>query len=120
MKRTLDSIPRLVRIQFLLLSAVHAAGIWSTFVSAQPIAFTNVRLVDGNGGSPVEHGRTPTEAITIATKNAAKILNADTEWGTLEPGKLANVDCGRQAGSEHQRHEEDCRGCKRRDNFGSQ
>jgi len=39
----------------------------------------------------VESGFTPAEAITIATKNAAKIVNAETEWGTLEPGKLANV-----------------------------
>jgi imidazolonepropionase-like amidohydrolase len=39
----------------------------------------------------VESGVTPLEAITIATKNAAKIMNAETEWGTLEPGKLANI-----------------------------
>jgi imidazolonepropionase-like amidohydrolase len=39
----------------------------------------------------VESGLTPLEAITIATKNAARIMNAETEWGTLEPGKLANL-----------------------------
>ena len=39
----------------------------------------------------VESGLTPLEAITIATKNAARIVNADAEWGTLEPGKLANI-----------------------------
>jgi imidazolonepropionase-like amidohydrolase len=39
----------------------------------------------------VESGLTPLEAITIATKNAAKIMNAEMEWGTLEPGKLANI-----------------------------
>jgi imidazolonepropionase-like amidohydrolase len=39
----------------------------------------------------VESGLTPLEAITMATKNAAKIMNADTEWGTLEAGKLANI-----------------------------
>ena len=39
----------------------------------------------------VESGLTPLEAITVATKNAAKIMNAETEWGTLETGKLANV-----------------------------
>jgi imidazolonepropionase-like amidohydrolase len=39
----------------------------------------------------VESGLTPLEAITIATKNAAMIVNADTEWGTLEAGKLANI-----------------------------
>ncbi len=39
----------------------------------------------------VESGLTPLEAITAATKNAAAIVNAFKEWGTLEPGKLANV-----------------------------
>jgi imidazolonepropionase-like amidohydrolase len=39
----------------------------------------------------VESGLTPLEAITIATKNAALIVNAGSEWGTLEPGKLANL-----------------------------
>lgn len=27
----------------------------------------------------------------MATKNAASIVNAEAEWGTLEPGKLANI-----------------------------
>ena len=35
-------------------------------------------------------GLTPLEAITTATKNAAALMNA-TDWGTLEPGKLANL-----------------------------
>ena len=39
----------------------------------------------------VESGLTPLVAITTATKNAAKIMNAETEWGTLEPGKLASI-----------------------------
>jgi imidazolonepropionase-like amidohydrolase len=39
----------------------------------------------------VESGLTPLEAITVATKNAAKIMNAETEWGTLEAGKLADI-----------------------------
>ncbi len=39
----------------------------------------------------VESGLTPLEAITIATKNAALIVNAAKEWGTLEPGKLADI-----------------------------
>jgi len=39
----------------------------------------------------VESGLTPLEAITTATKNAAMIMNAETEWGTLEPGKLADI-----------------------------
>ncbi len=39
----------------------------------------------------VESGLTPLQAITTATKNAAAIVNASSEWGTLEAGKLANV-----------------------------
>jgi imidazolonepropionase-like amidohydrolase len=39
----------------------------------------------------VESGLTPLQAITTATKNAAAIVNASEEWGTLETGKLANV-----------------------------
>jgi imidazolonepropionase-like amidohydrolase len=39
----------------------------------------------------VESGLTPLQAITTATKNAAAIVNASNEWGTLEPGKLANI-----------------------------
>ena len=39
----------------------------------------------------VESGLTPLEAITVATKNAALLMKAEEEWGTLAPGKLANV-----------------------------
>ena len=39
----------------------------------------------------VESGLTPLQAITAATKNAAAIVNAADEWGTLETGKLANL-----------------------------
>lgn len=39
----------------------------------------------------VESGLTPLQAITIATKNAAAIVNASDEWGALEVGKLANL-----------------------------
>jgi imidazolonepropionase-like amidohydrolase len=39
----------------------------------------------------VESGLSPLEAITAATKSAAAIVNAGAEWGTLEPGKLADL-----------------------------
>src|SRR6202000_2507564 len=39
----------------------------------------------------VESGLTPLQGITTATKNAAAIVNASKEWGTLEAGKLANL-----------------------------
>lgn len=39
----------------------------------------------------VESGLTPLEAISVATKNAALLMKAEEEWGTLATGKLANV-----------------------------
>ena len=39
----------------------------------------------------VEAGLTPLQAITAATRNAAQLMGAGGEWGTLEVGKLANI-----------------------------
>ncbi len=39
----------------------------------------------------VEAGVAPLKALTMATRNAAELINAGSEWGTLEPGKLANL-----------------------------
>jgi imidazolonepropionase-like amidohydrolase len=39
----------------------------------------------------VEAGLTPLQAITSATKNAALLLEQSADWGTLEPGKRADV-----------------------------
>jgi len=39
----------------------------------------------------VEAGFTPLEAISMATRNAALLMNAAEEWGTLAPGKLADI-----------------------------
>jgi len=39
----------------------------------------------------VEAGIRPLDAITMATRNAARIIGGEQEWGTLEPGKLANL-----------------------------
>lgn len=39
----------------------------------------------------VEAGLTPLQAITAATKNAATLMKVDDEWGTLEPGKRADI-----------------------------
>jgi imidazolonepropionase-like amidohydrolase len=38
----------------------------------------------------VEAGLTPMQAIVAATRTAAEILGADSEFGTLAPGKRAN------------------------------
>ena len=39
----------------------------------------------------VDAGLTPLEAITTATKNAAKLMGDEDKWGTLEPGKRADI-----------------------------
>jgi imidazolonepropionase-like amidohydrolase len=39
----------------------------------------------------VEAGLTPLQAMTLATKNAALFLKEETEWGTLESGKRADI-----------------------------
>jgi imidazolonepropionase-like amidohydrolase len=39
----------------------------------------------------VEAGLSPLEVITIATRNAARLVRAEAEWGTLEPGKIADL-----------------------------
>lgn len=39
----------------------------------------------------VEAGLTPLQAIALATKNAALLIGKENEWGTLTPGKMANV-----------------------------
>jgi imidazolonepropionase-like amidohydrolase len=38
-----------------------------------------------------ESGLSPLEAIRMATFNAALIMKADKEWGSLQAGRLANV-----------------------------
>jgi imidazolonepropionase-like amidohydrolase len=39
----------------------------------------------------VEAGLTPLQAISAATRDAARFIGPDTDWGTLEPGKIADL-----------------------------
>lgn len=39
----------------------------------------------------VEAGMTPLQAIRMATYNAAQIMHAEQEWGSLQMGRLANL-----------------------------
>src|SRR5215467_10508467 len=73
MKRTLDWIIGRAVIQ--LLVALGAGGIVSTFASAQSIAVTNVRIVDGNGGAPVEQGTIVMEGRKILAVGPASNIS---------------------------------------------
>jgi len=39
----------------------------------------------------VEAGLTPLEALTLATRNAARLMGAEAEWGSLAPGQQADI-----------------------------
>ena len=39
----------------------------------------------------VEAGLTPLQAITVATHNAARLMNASDEWGAIAPGMAADL-----------------------------
>lgn len=39
----------------------------------------------------VAAGMTPLQAIRTATSNAARVMHAEEEWGSLQPGRAANV-----------------------------
>jgi len=49
----------------------------------------------------VESGFTPLEAIRAATYDAARVMRAEHEWGSLEAGRRADVlvVAGRPAGA---------------------
>ncbi len=39
----------------------------------------------------VEAGLKPLDVISLATRNAARLVRAEAEWGTIEPGKAADL-----------------------------
>ena len=90
MKRTLDLIRRVVPIQLLFLFAFPAATILTGFASAQSIAFTNVRIVDGNGGAPVEHGTIVIDGRKIVAAGAASSTS-------IPPGARSIDESGKTA-----------------------
>jgi hypothetical protein len=73
-------------MQILLLLAVGAAGIFGVSASAQSIAFTNVRIVDGNGGAPVEHGTIVIEGRKIVAVGPTLNISIPPGVRTLDEG----------------------------------
>ncbi|HKW88897.1 MAG TPA: amidohydrolase family protein [Candidatus Acidoferrales bacterium] len=74
--------------EYAMPEALHAAGI--------PIAFGSFdtsfsRRITQYAGTAVGYGLPYDEALKAVTVNAAQMLGLDTEFGTIEPGKLANL-----------------------------
>jgi imidazolonepropionase-like amidohydrolase len=72
----------------------QAAGVLAR--AGVPVAFSsggysNVRLVPFQAAMSVAWGLDRDAAIRALTIDAAKILGVDSQVGTLEPGKLANL-----------------------------
>ena len=86
MKRTVDLIRRAARIQLLFLFTLGAAGVSGSFTSAQSIAFTNVRIVDGNGGAPVEHGTLVIEGRKIVAVGPALNISIPPGARSIDEG----------------------------------
>lgn len=58
------------------------AGYWTPFELGMPM--TEIRLMQ-------EAGMTPMQIIVAATRNAAHVCNRETDLGTLEEGKIADI-----------------------------
>ncbi|MBV8053145.1 MAG: amidohydrolase family protein, partial [Acidobacteriaceae bacterium] len=78
------------RFRSLLWFAFVAATIAGTCASAQSIAFTNVRIVDGNGGVPVEHGTIVIEGRKIVAVGPSSTISIPAQARTIdESGRTA-------------------------------
>ena len=87
MKRTLGVV---VGIRAIRLVFVFAAAMSGVSASARSIAFRNVRIVDGNGGAPVEHG-------TIVIEGRKIVAVGPTSNTSIPPGAQTIDEGGRTA-----------------------
>src|SRR5215471_12116686 len=86
MKRTLDLILGMAAIEILFLSALGAPGILGASARAQSLAFTDIRIVDGNGGAPVEHGTIVIEGRKIVAVGPSSNMSIPTGARTIDGG----------------------------------
>jgi imidazolonepropionase-like amidohydrolase len=75
-----------------LLRAFHRAGVRLMVGSdtPNPFVFPGASLHD-ELANYVAAGLTPAQALVLATREPARFLGQSREWGTIEPGKRANL-----------------------------
>jgi imidazolonepropionase-like amidohydrolase len=75
-----------------LLRALHRAGVPLLLGTdtPQPFVFPGASIHD-ELANYVAAGLTPAEALALATREPARFLGQQQAWGTIEPGKRANL-----------------------------
>src|SRR5215469_2317889 len=86
MRRTADRSTGITAIKFLFGFALAAIGMLGVSASAQSIAFTNVRIVDGNGGVPVEPGTIVIEGQRILAVGPASSTSVPSNARRIDEG----------------------------------
>jgi imidazolonepropionase-like amidohydrolase len=90
-------LPEVVRPKAATLAAVGAAGFAKAYKAGVKIAFGTDCGVSPHGDNAkefvymVEAGMPPMKAIQAATLEAARVLRAEAELGSIEQGKLADL-----------------------------
>ncbi|MBV8890450.1 MAG: amidohydrolase family protein, partial [Acidobacteria bacterium] len=84
MTRTVDMISHTAAIRLML--ALATAGIVGTLARAQSVSFTNVRIIDGNGGTPVEHGTVVIEGRKIVAVGPAASISISRAARSIDEG----------------------------------
>ena len=93
----LDRFPPKVRAKAEAAKAGHADAMKRAFAIGVPIAMGTDAAVYPHGlnarefGDYVDLGMTPAQALLTSSQGAAKLLGVDTETGTLETGKSADI-----------------------------
>ncbi len=72
-------------------SLLQDAGVLFSFVASPFISAHRASSVSQGAGIAVAHGLEWSEALKALTINAAEIFGIDEDYGSIEPGKVANI-----------------------------
>jgi imidazolonepropionase-like amidohydrolase len=92
-----DGYPPKIAAKARAAGASHTRMLKDALRIGVPIAFGTDSAVSPHGinaqefGDMVDQGMTPSAALLTSSQGSAKLLGIDTETGTLEPGKLADI-----------------------------